>query len=206
MAKRGLSGMATSKGHAGLVGQLSGPNLHACPIRRFHAAQQAWETVRDPVARKAHQRSLQRANPAQPTCVSSRLVCPRRSGTSGLHARPRFTVSRPGSRGHAHLPPALARSRADLVLENLALRPRLLGRIPRVVKWRHAIRLVRDCIAYHHEDRTHLGLDKDTPLGRAVPSWLTRRRLPESLCCGLGGVLHQTTSISRISRCACRVC
>ncbi len=42
------------------------------PIERFHAAQQAWETLRDPVARKAHQRSLQRANPAQPTATVTR--------------------------------------------------------------------------------------------------------------------------------------
>jgi hypothetical protein len=33
---------------------------------------------------------------------------------------------------------------------------------------RHLVRLVRSYLAYHHEDRTHLGLDKDTPDGRAV--------------------------------------
>ena len=33
----------------------------------------------------------------------------------------------------------------------------------------HAVRLARSYIAYFHEDRTHLGLDKDTPSGRPVP-------------------------------------
>lgn len=33
---------------------------------------------------------------------------------------------------------------------------------------RHLLRLVKDYVAYHHEDRTHLGLDKDTPVPRAV--------------------------------------
>jgi len=32
----------------------------------------------------------------------------------------------------------------------------------------HAVRLARSYIAYFHEDRTHLGLDKDTPCGRSV--------------------------------------
>jgi transposase InsO family protein len=32
----------------------------------------------------------------------------------------------------------------------------------------HVVRLVREYIAYHHTDRTHLGLSKDTPQGRAV--------------------------------------
>ncbi len=33
---------------------------------------------------------------------------------------------------------------------------------------RHLVRLVRAYVAYHHDDRTHLGLDKDTPTGRLV--------------------------------------
>ena len=33
---------------------------------------------------------------------------------------------------------------------------------------RHAVRLARAYIGYFHEDRTHLGLGKDTPSGRAV--------------------------------------
>ena len=32
----------------------------------------------------------------------------------------------------------------------------------------HVRRLSREFIAYYHEDRTHLGLDKDTPAQRAV--------------------------------------
>jgi hypothetical protein len=35
---------------------------------------------------------------------------------------------------------------------------------------RHLVLLVRGYIAYHHEDRTHLGLGKDTPSGRVVAS------------------------------------
>ncbi len=31
---------------------------------------------------------------------------------------------------------------------------------------RHLIRLVHAYVAYHHDDRTHLGLHKDTPTGR----------------------------------------
>jgi len=55
---------------------------------------------------------------------------------------------------------------------------------------RHAIRLVREYIAYHHEDRTHLGLDKDTPLGRAV----TPRPSPTARVVALprvGGLHHR---------------
>ncbi len=37
-----------------------------------------------------------------------------------------------------------------------------------VLSDRHAVRLVRDYIAYHLEDRTHLGLGKDTPQGRPI--------------------------------------
>jgi putative transposase len=32
----------------------------------------------------------------------------------------------------------------------------------------HVRRLGREFIAYYHEDRTHLGLDKDTPAERAI--------------------------------------
>ena len=32
----------------------------------------------------------------------------------------------------------------------------------------HVRRLVREFIAYYHEDRTHLGLDKDTPSERSI--------------------------------------
>jgi hypothetical protein len=32
----------------------------------------------------------------------------------------------------------------------------------------HLRRLLRDFVAYYHDDRTHLGLDKDAPTTRAV--------------------------------------
>ena len=32
----------------------------------------------------------------------------------------------------------------------------------------HVRRLGRELVAYYHEDRTHLGLEKDTPAGRPV--------------------------------------
>ena len=37
-----------------------------------------------------------------------------------------------------------------------------------VLNERHLLRLVKSYVAYHHEDRTHLGLGKDTPFSRAV--------------------------------------
>ena len=33
---------------------------------------------------------------------------------------------------------------------------------------RHLLRLLREYVRYHHDDRTHLGLGKDTPARRAV--------------------------------------
>jgi hypothetical protein len=35
---------------------------------------------------------------------------------------------------------------------------------------RHLKRLVAEYVRYYHEDRTHLGLDKDTPVGRPIDS------------------------------------
>jgi hypothetical protein len=37
-----------------------------------------------------------------------------------------------------------------------------------VLKQRHLRRLVRDYVRYYHEDRTHLGLGKETPCGRVT--------------------------------------
>ncbi len=37
-----------------------------------------------------------------------------------------------------------------------------------VLDERHLLRLMKSYVAYHHEDRTHLGLGKDTPFSRAV--------------------------------------
>ncbi len=39
-----------------------------------------------------------------------------------------------------------------------------------VLSERHAVRMGKAYVEYHREDRTHLGLDKDTPGGRAVTS------------------------------------
>ncbi len=33
---------------------------------------------------------------------------------------------------------------------------------------RHLVRLVRAYVGYYHDDRTHLGLGKDTPTGRPI--------------------------------------
>jgi putative transposase len=59
-----------------------------------------------------------------------------------------------------------------------------------VLNQRHLRRLLRDYIRYYHEDRTHLGLGKDTPRGRAaastVPSASKIVSLPR-----LGGLHHR---------------
>ena len=55
---------------------------------------------------------------------------------------------------------------------------------------RHLVRLVRAYISYHHQDRTHLGLDKDTPSGRPV----TLRPSPTAQVVALprvGGLHHR---------------
>ena len=53
-----------------------------------------------------------------------------------------------------------------------------------------AVRLVRLYISYYHEDRCHLGLNKDTPDGRPV----TPRRSPAAQVVALprvGGLHHR---------------
>ena len=45
-----------------------------------------------------------------------------------------------------------------------------------VLNERHLKRLMREYIRYYHEDRTHLGLAKDTPAGRAVARALGERK------------------------------
>jgi len=55
---------------------------------------------------------------------------------------------------------------------------------------RHLVRLVRAYISYHHDDRTHLGLDKDTPTARPV----TPRPSPTAQVVALqrvGGLHHR---------------
>jgi hypothetical protein len=59
---------------------------------------------------------------------------------------------------------------------------------------RHLKRLMRDCIGYHHEERTHLGLTKDTPEGRSVARDLADRSRIHSLA-RLGG-LHRRYALA----------
>ena len=59
-----------------------------------------------------------------------------------------------------------------------------------VLNAEHAVRLGRRYVEYHRRDRTHLGLDKDTPSGRAV----TPRPSPETTVVELprlGGLHHR---------------
>ena len=59
-----------------------------------------------------------------------------------------------------------------------------------VLNERHLKRLMAEYVGYYHEDRTHLGLAKDTPAGRtiAIPSGTERKiqSLPR-----LGGLHHR---------------
>jgi putative transposase len=59
-----------------------------------------------------------------------------------------------------------------------------------VLNQRHLRRLLKDYVRYYHEDRTHLGLEKDTPRGRVaaavVPSDNEIISLPR-----LGGLHHR---------------
>src|SRR5271169_5144870 len=59
-----------------------------------------------------------------------------------------------------------------------------------VINQRHLRRLLKDYVCYYHEDRTHLGLEKDTPRGRVaaavVPSDNEIISLPR-----LGGLHHR---------------
>ena len=57
-----------------------------------------------------------------------------------------------------------------------------------VLDQRHLIRLVHSYLTYYHDDRVHLGLNKDTPNKRPV----TPRRSPTATVVALprGGGLH----------------
>jgi hypothetical protein len=58
-----------------------------------------------------------------------------------------------------------------------------------VLNQRHLRRLLKEYLRYYHEDRTHLGLGKDTPSGRvASPSGHEVISLPR-----LGGLHHRYT-------------
>jgi putative transposase len=61
-----------------------------------------------------------------------------------------------------------------------------------VVNQRHLRRLMKNYIRYFHEDRTHLGLEKDTPSGRAVAMASASGRAIISLP-RLGGLHHRYT-------------
>lgn len=54
---------------------------------------------------------------------------------------------------------------------------------------RHLKRVLFDYVRYYHDDRTHLGLDKHTPTGRAVSSSADRYRVTSTR--RLGGLHHQ---------------
>jgi putative transposase len=59
-----------------------------------------------------------------------------------------------------------------------------------VLNERHLKRLVREYIRYYHEDRTHLGLAKDTPVGRPVARASADRSRVQSFA-RLGGLHHR---------------
>ncbi len=55
---------------------------------------------------------------------------------------------------------------------------------------RHLVRLMRSYISYHHEDRCHMGLEKDTPHGRPVTSRPSRKAKVVALS-RVGGLHHR---------------
>jgi hypothetical protein len=59
-----------------------------------------------------------------------------------------------------------------------------------VLNERHLKRLISEYVLYYHEDRTHLGLAKDTPTGRplAIPSGAERKIQASPR---LGGLHHR---------------
>ena len=59
-----------------------------------------------------------------------------------------------------------------------------------VLNQRHLRRLLKEYIRYYHEDRTHLGLGKDTPGGRVAASVPPRGNKIMSLP-RLGGLHHR---------------
>jgi putative transposase len=61
-----------------------------------------------------------------------------------------------------------------------------------VLNERHLRRLLREYVRYYHEDRTHLGLGKDTPGGRVPASVPSNRHKVISLP-RLGGLHHRYT-------------
>lgn len=58
-----------------------------------------------------------------------------------------------------------------------------------VLNERHVKRLLSEYVRYYHEDRTHLGLNKETPLRRSVQTLRTHRRIVSRP--RLGGLHHR---------------
>lgn len=54
---------------------------------------------------------------------------------------------------------------------------------------RHLKRLLSDYVCYYHEDRTHLGLQKQTPAGREITS--VRDSSPLISLARIGGLHHR---------------
>jgi transposase InsO family protein len=59
-----------------------------------------------------------------------------------------------------------------------------------VLNERHLKRLMAEYVRYYHDDRTHLGLDKQTPAGRKAATDTTSRAKVISIP-GLGGLNHR---------------
>ena len=63
-----------------------------------------------------------------------------------------------------------------------------------VLNQRHLRRLMKNYLRYYHEDRTHLGLGKDTPEGRVVASASPSGSKIISRCPDLVGCITATQS------------
>ncbi len=59
-----------------------------------------------------------------------------------------------------------------------------------VLNERHLKRLLSEYVRYYHEDRTHLGLAKDTPMGRPTSPHTSKQRKVRSFR-RLGGLHHR---------------
>jgi hypothetical protein len=59
-----------------------------------------------------------------------------------------------------------------------------------VINERHLKRLMGGYVRYYHEDRTHLGLEKQTPAGRAAAQSVNQLKQVTSMT-RLGGLHHR---------------
>jgi hypothetical protein len=73
-----------------------------------------------------------------------------------------------------------------------SVRRGLLGHVI-VLNRRHLRRLLKEYLRYYHEDRTHLALGKDSPLGR-VPTSVPSDHAKVSALPRLGGLRHRYRS------------